>query len=521
MALRSTTARFYAGLALAALSGLLLFLALPPHPTGFLAWFALVPCICAQFLLAPHDRAARLYGAVAYTLGLGLPLLAAFAPLGRLDTVPVAALIAGAVLVAGHLVYLLGLPTGRPSWHRRTRFRFLVVGPAAAWVGLEFLRLLVQLGHVWGWLATSQADNLPFLQLAALGGPWLISLAVTAVNYALALGLVALLSPTDRPHARRPALAALVALALLLPAAFLWGTIRSRPQPGTVRVAALQRGAELGDVREFLQLWGTRNWEGLSRALLPDMAARTREAAALGAQIVVWPEAALWLDPLDPANSAYSRAALATLAHETGTTLVVPYFVLTDQGAVYWFLGRAPGMRNETLVVTPNGRFLGPSAKDHPIPFIGEVSSTRGRYPIHDLPLVHLATLTGYDTAFTDSARRLARGGAQLLALSTHDWVGQSGTYGVHTRLRAVENGVAIVKCDWEVGSLVADPYGRLLAAAPTDRTVERIVWADVPLGPAGRTPYAHVGDVLGWVCLGALVLFLAAQPRYLMTSGI
>jgi apolipoprotein N-acyltransferase len=189
-------------------------------------------------------------------------------------------------------------------------------------------------------------------------------------------------------------------------------------------------------------------------------------------------------------------------------------------------------MRNETLAVTPErhlstapaekelaaiaalegAHFLGPYAKNHPIPFIGEVSSTRGKYPVYDLSFARLATITGYDTAFTDSAWRLTRGGAQLLTLATHDWVGQSSTYAVHTRLRAVENGLSIVKCDWEVGSLVTDPYGRLLAAAPTDRAVEQIVWADVPLGPAGQTLYTHIGDTLGWLCLGGMVIFLGAQ---------
>jgi apolipoprotein N-acyltransferase len=514
---RSSPLRFIAGLALAVLSGLLFFLALPPYPTGFLAWIALVPGICAQVLLAPRDRAARLYGAVTYALGIGLTVVAAFAPLGLPTSVPVALPIAGAALLVGGLVYLLALPTGTPTFHRRTRFRLFVVGPAVAWVGFEFLRMLIQLGHVWGWLSTSQADNLPIFQLAALGGPWLLSLVIVAVNYALALGLIALLSPADRKDAGRPAVVALLVLGVLLPAAYLWGEARSHPQPGTVRVAALQTGAELGDVYEYVRLWGARDWEGLSRAVLPDMAARTRQAAALGAQLVVWPEATIWLDPLDPANSPYTREQLAGLAQETNATLVVPYYILTHQGNLSWFLGFAPGQRNETLVVTPGGHFLGPYAKNHPIPFIGEVSSTRGKYPVYDLPFARVATMTGYDTAFTDVAWRLARGGAQLLTLSTHDWVGQSSTYGVQTRLRAVENGVSIVKCDWEVGSLVTDPYGRLLAAAPTEATADITVVADVPLG-LGGTLYARIGDVLGWLCLGGMVILVAApllwRPR-------
>ncbi len=509
-AMASPHFRYLVGLVLAALSGLLLYLALPPHALGFLAWVALVPGVLAQFLLAPNDRAARLYQAVTFTMGIGLVVL---------DNIPDALVpapfslwlvIGAAVLLVGAVVFLLAMPGGTPSFHRRTRFRVFVVGPALAWVGFEFLRMLVQLGHVWGWLSTSQGDNLPAIQLASLGGPWLISLAVVAANYGLALGGLALLSPQDRAVVRRPAIVTLAVLAVLLGAAHAWGAVRSQERPGTVRVAALQPGAELGDVPIYLNRWSQRDWEGLSRDIIPDMAARTRAAAAQGAQLVVWPEATLWLDPLDAGSDPYTREALAGLARETGATLVVPYYILTPEGQLSWFLGFAPGQRNETLVVTPQGQFLGPYAKDHPIPFIGEVSSTRGRYPVHDLPLGRVATMLGYDTAFTDTARRLAGGGAQILTLSTHDWARMSTTYGVHTRLRAVENGVAIVKCDWEVGSLVSDPWGRLLAAAPSDRVAEASpLIADVPVLPAGGTLYTRIGDVLGWACLGGMAVYL------------
>jgi len=118
--------------------------------------------------------------------------------------------------------------------------------------------------------------------------------------------------------------------------------------------------------------------------------------------------------------------------------------------------------------------------------------------------------LLGYDTAFTDTARRLTRGGAQLLTLSTHDWTLMTAAYGAHTRLRAVENGVPVVKADWETGSMIVDPQGQVLAAAPMDRTAEVVLVADVPLGRPGGTPFTCLGDVLGYICLGGMVLFLA-----------
>lgn len=502
--------RSLGGLGLAVLSGWLLFLAMPLRPYGFLAWVCLVPGILGQFLLAPRDWVARLYQGVTFAFGVGLTVLEEVPTDLVPASFPLWLPIGAAVVVVGGLVALLGLPTGSPSFHRRTGFRCLVIGPAVAWVGFEFLRMLLQLGHLWGWLSTSQWETLPVLQWAALGGPWLISLVIVAVNHALALGLIAALSPRDRAVAWRPAVFTLGVLLLILVGAYAWGALRSRPQPGTVRVAALQPGRELGDDPVYVADWARRDWEQLSRDIIPgDMAVRTRRAAAMGAQLVVWPEATIWLDPLDPQNDPYTREQLAALAQETGTYIVVPYYILTPEGRLSWFLGFAPGQRNETLVVTPEGRFLGPYAKNHPIPFIGEVSSTAGRYPVQALPFGGVATMLGYDTAFTDSAWRLARGGAQLLTLSTHDWAAMSGTYGVHTRLRAVENGVAIVKCDWEVGSLVSDPWGRVLAAAAMDRQEEKIVIADVPLLPAGSTLYARIGDLLGYLCLVGMVFFV------------
>lgn len=501
------TIQFGSGLVLAALSGGLLLLAFPPHDVGILAWFALVPSILAQFLLAPNDRAARLYMATTYVVGICLVVVSAFPADLVPAPIPLTLPIAVATLLLGGLLFFLGLPTGTPSFHRRTRFRFFVLGPAVTWVGFEFLRMLAQLGHVWGLLVTSQHDNLPLCQLAALGGPWLPSLLIVATNYALGLVGIALGSSPDGPVARRPAAWSVAILALLLAGALAWGGAHSRPPADTVRVAAIQPGEELGDVGRYVGRWSSRDWPALSREIIPDMAGPTRTAAARGAELIVWPEATIWLDPrTDP----WTREELANLAQETAAYLVVPYFILPPEGNLSWWLGFAPGMRNEAVVVTPRGDLLGPYAKSHPIPFIGERSSTRGHYPVHPLPLSQVGTMLGYDTAFTDTARRLTRRGAQLLTLSTHDWPSMSPTYGAHTCLRAVENGVAVVKADWEVGSLIVDPFGRVVAAAPDDHPTEMIVIADVALLPPGGTLYTKTGDLLGYICLGGMVLFLA-----------
>jgi apolipoprotein N-acyltransferase len=339
---------------------------------------------------------------------------------------------------------------------------------------------------------------------------------VVAANCTLALIGIVPLSPRDQSSARRPALLAALIMAILLGCGYVWGSNRSLPPAGRVCVAAIQPGREIEEVGRYMTLWSVRDWSGLAREIVPDMAVLTREAAAEGAELIVWPEAVLWLDPQ---ADTWTGGQLANLARETGAALVVPYFVLTPEGRLSWWLGRAQGMRNEAVLITPGGQFLEASAKDHPIPFIGERSSTRGLYSVHSLAFGQVGTMLGYDTAFTDTARRLARQGSQVLTLSTHDWVGMSAAYGRHTVLRAVENGVAIVKADWKVGSLIVDARGRILAEAPSDRATEALLVAEIPLPRAGSTAFARVGDLLGYVSLVGLVVWIAAG-RFLQEGG-
>jgi hypothetical protein len=87
-------------------------------------------------------------------------------------------------------------------------------------------------GGLWGTLFPSQAGEPP-AAVAGLGGPWLLTLAIVAVNYGIALALVR--------RAVRYALApALATLALIVAGNAL------APDPeegGPLRVAAIQPGA--------------------------------------------------------------------------------------------------------------------------------------------------------------------------------------------------------------------------------------------------------------------------------------
>ncbi|MCS7221393.1 MAG: carbon-nitrogen hydrolase family protein [Anaerolineae bacterium] len=163
--------------------------------------------------------------------------------------------------------------------------------------------------------------------------------------------------------------------------------------------------------------------------------------------------------------------------------------------------------RSVTLLpdgLASDGRFLGVYSKDHPVTFAGETSLTRGTYPVYETPLGRIGTIICYDLDFTDTARRIAHNGAQLILVPSHDWPQIATKHYTHLIFRAIENRVSMVKADNSGNdSVIIDPYGRILASAITpggDRNGQ-VVLADVPLD-MGDSLVVRLGDWTGWFAL-------------------
>ncbi len=198
--------------------------------------------------------------------------------------------------------------------------------------------------------------------------------------------------------------------------------------------------------------------------------------------------------PFDP--QVEQTEELRALAAETGAHLAIGYAVRTEQG-----------LRNEVTVLTPEGQFLGVYGKDHPVAFAGETSVTRGTYPVYQTPLGRLGTIICYDLDFTDTARKVAGGGAQVIAVPSFDWSAVAAKHYSHVVFRAVENRVAMVKADVAFDSAIIAPDGRILVRAVTPEGGPATLMADVPLGTADALAI-RLGDGVGWLCVAGMVIF-------------
>jgi apolipoprotein N-acyltransferase len=494
-------------------SGLLLAAAAPAGLSGWLAWLALAPA-GAVALAWRGSRAGRLAVPLAYGVYLELLLIRAL-PFGiaggqwgdpppvMVGDSPVLVVALLAVPAFAALLYAVrfGEPWGLDSLPGSIRPIAAVAIPAAAFAALDFARVNLDPGGLWGPLFLSQHET-GTLALSALGGPWLLSFAVAASGYALAQLALAL---RPRRAAARQSVRASFAVALgtagLIVAGVVGGLALDRGGDRVARVAAVQPGYDTAEEDR----WQTRYFEPgtydlAALDLIRDLSPMTRHASAEGADLVVWPEAAIWVDPA--AGQVGSR--LRRLARESGAAIVLPYFLRERR-------------QGQTTVVLPDGTLTRTQAKQRPMWFLGENGDNRAPPQPVSAGGIRTGTMLGVDNQGPRVARALTNEGGELLVSATHDWEELADTQRAFAAVNAATTGTPLVRADWRYGSAIYDAEGERSASAGggLERT---ILVASVDLGE-GSTPYAAIGDLLGWLFLalscGAGAVGLAAGYRW------
>ncbi|MEU3526179.1 apolipoprotein N-acyltransferase [Streptomyces sp. NPDC038707] len=473
--------------AAAALCGALPVLAFPAPSLWWWAYVALVPWILLV-RSAPTGRRAAYDG---WCGGFGF-LLAVhhwLLPSLHVFLFLIAALLGVVWMPWGWLVRrLLG---GRPSAGRGAAA--LLVVPSA-WLAVELVRSWQGLGGPWGMLGASQWQVGPALRLASVGGVWLLSFLVVAVNVAVAV-LISV------PRSRVPAVASLAATAAVASAGSAWAP---RPEvDGRARIAVVQPGVVTG--RDSAE----RRF-GLEERL-------TRRLAGQDVDLVVWGESSVGFD-LDDRPGPARR--LAALSRATGADVLVNVDARRS--------GR-PGIYKSAVLVGPDGPTGDRYDKMRLVPF-GEYIPARsllgwatsvGRAAGEDrhrgtrqrvLDVGHglrVGPLICFETAFPDMSRHLAEDGADILLGQSstssfqHSWAPEQ--HASLAALRAAETGRPMVHATLTGVSAVYGPDGRRLGPwLGTGASGTRVY--DVPLAH-GVTPYVRHGD---WPVYGALLVLAA-----------
>lgn len=471
--------RVLGALGLGLLSGVLATLAFPPFGWWPLIFVAFVPMVVGTHWLAPPRWGKAV-------LGVGIAAFLA----GQLS----AGLADGSVAMVFQLMPLIfglifmGIAWRTQSFHARTEYRWLAITTPLAWVGIDVIRaggssVFNALGGTWAMPQYALFRIPTFLQPISITGLYGIELLVLVINFAVAAVIVRRLHGLPTPKLM-PALVAGAVVVWTVLGFVLMGSPASGDR--TVRVAAIQTGTDDPAPDAVKAQRFARDVE------------QTRAAAARGARLAVWNEVGLDFDP-----RVEHTDELKALARDDNIYIAIGYRVTDERGRRH----------NEVVILSPDGTFSDPYGKDHPGTFAGDYSDTQGTYPVKKTDFGVIGSVICYDLDFTDTARKMTRNGARLLAAASNDVEAIADTHYTHLVFRAIENRVPMVKADTGYDSAIVDQWGRVKAVTTNPSgVVQKTLIADVTLG-SGKSPFVSLGDWFGWLSvIATLAIVVLSQ---------
>lgn len=474
-------------------SGILLALAFPKADYSLLAWVAFVPLLWGIRGVSP----ARAFG-YGWIAGMGFYLCTVYwvvHTIGLYSNIPPLLAVGPLLLMCAILAAYTGVFAAGLRLYQERGGSPIVLGPLL-WVALEWVRSFFFIGFPWVSLGYSQYRFLNLIQFAEFTAVYGISALVMFVN----LAVFRVLSRKGHGSGRLLLTAVVFVCALTG-----WGMWR-RTQLATLPPAYHMRvGIIQGNIEQ------DKKWDPeYQEATIARYEQLTREAAAKGVDLIVWPETAV---PFFFQSDTTYRGRVLTLARTIQTPILFGSPAFQHDGLHVTLFNRA-------YLLSPSGEVLGSYDKIKLAPFgeyvpfrrilffldklvegIGDFAA--GTVPVvFSLPQQRFGVLICYEGIFPDLARRFVTQGAALLVNITNDaWFGRTSAPYQHLvmeAMRTVENRVPMVRAANTGFSAVIALDGQIRARTDLYETavlVEELTWPHV------TSFYSKYGDVFAYLC--------------------
>ncbi len=512
------------------LGGILFALTVIFPQIGSFEWIALIPALLAILTLIPDPtvKYRRLYG-----LGLVFfwPFYAVnfhwffymypldFAGMSR----PASAVVVTVACLGLSLFQALGAALLFPLMGVATRGKWLskhtILHPilfSCLWTALEWWQAHSGWSGVpWARLAIGQAENVLSLQSAAIFGSYFITFLMVAVNGLLAYMF---LHPSRR----------------VLCAALAAGLVFGNMAFGAIRMAAVK---DMGEPVKVAAIQGNKgsleNWSSGTMAEVMEVYGElSREAAAEGAELIVWPETCI---PANIDRQGWVYEYVTELSQECGVPILCGLFTRVAEGSDADY--------NSIVAALPDGTVHGTVYnKRNPVPFgefvpfrdlvmtvippLAEINTLDEDIPagadsvVMELDVGNVGPLICFDSIYERNALDSIGNGAQILAVSTNDsWFTDSRGVWMHhaqSQLRAIETGRYVVRsANTGVSSVINDrgEVLELLEPLKTGYVLEEAYLSD------RVTVYSVIGNVFAYVCVAVCAAAILCPVAERMTD--
>jgi apolipoprotein N-acyltransferase len=466
-------------IALAILSAVLCSLSFHPIGCYFLAWIGLVPLLFAVDTMRPADgfRTGIIFG---FFFSLCSLFWLVFL---QIDVNIKIVMLFGLVL----LFLYFGVWYGTAVLFSRVTSIWLL---PCAFAGLEFIRSQGELGFPWLCLGYSQARYPIIIQQASLCGVFGLTFWLVLVNVLIYKAI----------KSKRVLNAVLAVFVFGL--GLVYGAISMRPAAGRpVLIGVVQP-----NIDPNLKFTRAMRDETFSRLITLSQQCYSTASTRFGVSpdLVIWPETAtpvfLQMPGVhqDQVTQLVDRLDLPLF---TGTPLYDTKTRAIYNGAVLIEPRQDIMQYYRKIHLVPFGEHI---PFDQYIPLLGKIDVGGGNYTpgtehtVFTYRGTSFGCLICFESIFPDISRTMVRRGARLLVNITNDgWFGTISGPQQHNDmaiLRAVENGVPLVRSANTGISMIVDKYGRIRHEAGLFE--EDIIVEYIHLD-ASRTLYTRCGDIV------------------------
>ena len=396
-------------------------------------------------------------------------------------------------------IFLYSIPIGLvhlPAyllWDRYKNHKWGLFLFPSLMVVLEWIQYTFTPLASWGVAAYTQLHSLEIMQTVAIFGMAGLSFLIYWFNTSIAeliltrkLRLVSLHIP--------------VAVFLVL---LIFGALRTELSKSTgketITIAAVGTDSSIGG----LPLPSRESNEQVIKSIF----SRTKKAAKLGAKVIVWNEAAFFLE------TEYELAwvdSIKLLSKENGISIVASYVVpLSDSPFKF---------ENKYLFINSNGQIDHEYNKHEPVP--GE-PAIKGKETLKTISIdgTKIGGAICYDYDFPYLAKGYGKLNADIVTVPSSDW---RGIDPLHTRMaafRATEQGHSVFRSTRFGLSAAITPYGEMIYQQSSFDTNNKIMIAQLPVKGI-KTIYSVIGDVFVYCCIGFIGVFFIESIQFRNSSN-
>lgn len=495
--------------AVAALSGVLLYVSFPPRT---LWWLALPAFACFGWVLRGRSWKAGLGLGYLFGLGFLLPLLVwTGVEVGPGPWIALVAVEAIFVALVGAGITAVSKLPAWPLW------------AATLWIAGEAVRARVPFhGFPWGKVAFGQADGV-FLPLAAVGGTPVLGFAVVLCGFGL-YEIVRLVLETRRTRVVRRSAATVALLSVAVPvvgALAARGLVSDKAEDGTTTVAVIQGNVPRAGLEFNAQRRAVLDYHVKETLRL---AAKVKAGKVAKPDVVLWPENS---SDVDPFADAQAYTDIDEAAKAIGAPISVGGVVERD-GKLYneqilWDPVKGPTDTYDKRQIQPFGEYLPMRS------LLGAINKnwttmvrqdfSRGTKPgVFTMNGAKIGLVTCYEAAFDWAVRSEVTDGAQLISVpsnnATFDRSEMTYQQLAMSRVRAVEHSRTVTVPVTSGVSAIIMPDGRI--TQKTGMFVADSLVQKVPLR-SSETPATKLGILPEM----ALVLIAAGGLGWAVAAGV